>query len=41
MNMNHQHVLILLHHASDPHAPDYPYGELGAEQRARTLPAGR
>ena len=25
--------------ASDPHPPDYPYGELGAEQRARTLPA--
>jgi aryl-alcohol dehydrogenase-like predicted oxidoreductase len=23
--------------ASDPHAPDYPYGELGAEQRDRTL----
>jgi aryl-alcohol dehydrogenase-like predicted oxidoreductase len=27
--------------ASDPHAPDYPYGELGVEQRARTLPGGR
>jgi len=26
--------------ASDPHPSDYPYGELGAEQRARTLPAG-
>jgi len=26
--------------ASDPHAPDYPYGELGVEQRARTLPGG-
>src|ERR1700728_3975787 len=25
--------------ASDPHPPDYPYGELGVEQRARTLPA--
>jgi aryl-alcohol dehydrogenase-like predicted oxidoreductase len=27
--------------ASDPHPPDYPYGELGVEQRARMLPAGR
>jgi len=27
--------------ASDPHPPDYPYGELGVEQRARTLPGGR
>ena len=26
--------------ASDPHPPDYPYGELGVDQRARTLPAG-
>ena len=26
--------------ASDPHPADYPYGELGADQRARTLPAG-
>jgi aryl-alcohol dehydrogenase-like predicted oxidoreductase len=26
--------------ASDPHAPDYPYGELGVDQRARVLPAG-
>jgi aryl-alcohol dehydrogenase-like predicted oxidoreductase len=26
--------------ASDPHPVDYPYGELGVEQRARTLPAG-
>src|SRR6202451_41077 len=26
--------------ASDPHPTDYPYGELGVEQRARTLPAG-
>ena len=26
--------------ASDPHAADYPYGELGVDQRARTLPAG-
>ncbi len=25
--------------ASDPHAPDYPYGELGVDQRARVLPA--
>ena len=24
--------------ASDPHPTDYPYGELGVEQRARTLP---
>jgi aryl-alcohol dehydrogenase-like predicted oxidoreductase len=24
--------------ASDPHAPDYPYGELGVDQRARSLP---
>jgi aryl-alcohol dehydrogenase-like predicted oxidoreductase len=27
--------------ASDPHAADYPYGELGVDQRARTLPNGR
>jgi aryl-alcohol dehydrogenase-like predicted oxidoreductase len=27
--------------ASDPRPPDYPYGELGVEQRARTLPDGR
>jgi len=26
--------------ASDPHPADYPYGELGVDQRARTLPAG-
>jgi aryl-alcohol dehydrogenase-like predicted oxidoreductase len=26
--------------ASDPQAPDYPYGELGEDQRARTLPGG-
>ena len=26
--------------ASDPHPTDYPYGELGVEQRTRTLPAG-
>jgi aryl-alcohol dehydrogenase-like predicted oxidoreductase len=26
--------------ASDPHPADYPYGELGVEQRARILPAG-
>ncbi len=25
--------------ASDPHAPDYPYGELGVDQRARLLPS--
>src|SRR6201996_5378805 len=25
--------------ASDPHPADYPYGELGVDQRARTLPA--
>jgi aryl-alcohol dehydrogenase-like predicted oxidoreductase len=24
--------------ASDPHITDYPYGELGVDQRARTLP---
>jgi aryl-alcohol dehydrogenase-like predicted oxidoreductase len=24
--------------ASDPHPPDYPYGELGVDQRARALP---
>src|SRR5690242_3431286 len=27
--------------ASDPGAPDYPYGELGAEQRSRSLAGGR
>jgi len=27
--------------ASDPGAPDYPYGELGAEQRRRNLAGGR
>jgi aryl-alcohol dehydrogenase (NADP+) len=27
--------------ASDPHPPDYPYGELGVEQRARSLPTSR
>ena len=27
--------------ASDPHPADYPYGELGVDQRARTLPPGR
>ena len=27
--------------ASDPQPADYPYGELGVDQRARTLPAGR
>jgi aryl-alcohol dehydrogenase (NADP+) len=26
--------------ASDPHPADYPYGELGVDQRARSLPAG-
>jgi aryl-alcohol dehydrogenase-like predicted oxidoreductase len=26
--------------ASDPHPADYPYGELGEDQRARTLPIG-
>ena len=26
--------------ASDPHPADYPYGELGVDQRARTLPNG-
>jgi aryl-alcohol dehydrogenase-like predicted oxidoreductase len=30
-----------LDRASDPRAADYPYGELGLDQRARTLPAGR
>jgi aryl-alcohol dehydrogenase-like predicted oxidoreductase len=27
--------------ASNPGAPDYPYGELGAEQRNRSLAGGR
>jgi aryl-alcohol dehydrogenase-like predicted oxidoreductase len=27
--------------ASDPHAPDYPYGPLGVEQRDRNLAGGR
>jgi aryl-alcohol dehydrogenase (NADP+) len=27
--------------ASDPHVPDYPYGELGQEQRSRRLTGGR
>jgi aryl-alcohol dehydrogenase-like predicted oxidoreductase len=27
--------------ASDPHVADYPYGELGVEQRSRTLPGSR
>jgi aryl-alcohol dehydrogenase (NADP+) len=27
--------------ASDPGAPDYPYGEMGAEQRSRSLADGR
>ncbi|HEY7361701.1 MAG TPA: aldo/keto reductase [Streptosporangiaceae bacterium] len=26
---------------SDPGAPDYPYGEMGAEQRSRNLAGGR
>jgi aryl-alcohol dehydrogenase-like predicted oxidoreductase len=26
--------------ASDPHVTDYPYGEMGVDQRARTLPGG-
>ncbi len=26
--------------ASDPHLADYPYGELGVQQRARSLPGG-
>jgi aryl-alcohol dehydrogenase-like predicted oxidoreductase len=26
--------------ASDPGPPDYPYGELGLDQRDRRLPAG-
>jgi aryl-alcohol dehydrogenase-like predicted oxidoreductase len=26
--------------ASDPHPADYPYGELGVDQRARSLPTG-
>jgi len=27
--------------ASDPHVADYPYGELGQEQRSRKLGGGR
>jgi aryl-alcohol dehydrogenase-like predicted oxidoreductase len=27
--------------AGDPRPADYPYGELGVDQRARTLPSGR
>jgi aryl-alcohol dehydrogenase-like predicted oxidoreductase len=27
--------------ASDPRPPDYPYGELGVEQRSRDLAGGR
>jgi aryl-alcohol dehydrogenase-like predicted oxidoreductase len=27
--------------ASDPHVADYPYGELGQEQRSRKLDGGR
>jgi aryl-alcohol dehydrogenase (NADP+) len=27
--------------ASDPGPPDYPYGEMGAEQRSRSLAGGR
>jgi aryl-alcohol dehydrogenase-like predicted oxidoreductase len=29
-----------LNAASDPHPADYPYGELGLDQRSRTLPPG-
>jgi aryl-alcohol dehydrogenase (NADP+) len=29
----------MLDQASDPAPADYPYGELGTEQRARALPA--
>ena len=29
---------VALDAASDPHPADYPYGELGLDQRARTLP---
>jgi aryl-alcohol dehydrogenase-like predicted oxidoreductase len=32
--------LAALDAASYPHAPDYPYGELGVQQRARRLPGG-
>ena len=31
---------VALDAASDPHPADYPYGELGLDQRARTLPDG-
>lgn len=31
----------LLDEASDPGAPDYPYGERGQSQRGRRLPGGR
>ena len=30
-----------LDEASDPHATDYPYGQLGIEQRDRDLAGGR
>jgi aryl-alcohol dehydrogenase-like predicted oxidoreductase len=30
----------MLDAASDPGAPDYPYGEMGVEQRDRRLPGG-
>jgi aryl-alcohol dehydrogenase (NADP+) len=33
--------LAALDRASDPSAPDYPYGTMGAEQRARRLSGGR
>ena len=33
--------LAALDRASDPSAPDYPYGPMGAEQRARRLSGGR
>jgi hypothetical protein len=29
-----------LNAASDPHPADYPYTELGVDQRSRTLPPG-
>jgi aryl-alcohol dehydrogenase-like predicted oxidoreductase len=33
--------LTVLDAASDPGPPDYPYGELGRDQRARRLPTGK
>jgi hypothetical protein len=32
---------VALDAASDPHVADYPYGELGQEQRSRKLGGGR